>query len=128
LKIEAVRAPCLPRPRHRSGFTTVEVLVAIAILTYGLMALASTVGSVIRMVADGQQLSIVATLAAARLETLRCEPCPGVTSGSETVGPYRVTWSVTEDAGGKQVLVAVRYPSVQRVRTEAFAGFLPCGP
>lgn len=57
--------------KSREGFTIVEVVVAIVILTTGLLAVAAGSGSVFRMLGSGRRSSLSASVAQARLESLR---------------------------------------------------------
>lgn len=54
-----------------AGFSLVELLIALSVLSIGLMALAGTAGLVARILADSRRRSFVAQLAATRLEMLR---------------------------------------------------------
>jgi prepilin-type N-terminal cleavage/methylation domain-containing protein len=81
------------------GFTIIEVMVAVMILTVGLLALVGTAGLVTRMIGQGQRYTEVATLANERVEILRAEGCPALGAGSETRAGYTINWLVT-DAGG----------------------------
>jgi prepilin-type N-terminal cleavage/methylation domain-containing protein len=57
--------------QDRSGFTLVEVLVAVMVLTVGVTALVGSAGVVTRMIGRGQMGTRGAQLAAGRLEQLR---------------------------------------------------------
>src|SRR5262245_49158734 len=57
--------------KRNAGFTLVEVLVAIVILTTGLLAVAAGSGSVYRMLGSGRRSSAAAAVAQNRLEQLR---------------------------------------------------------
>jgi prepilin-type N-terminal cleavage/methylation domain-containing protein len=57
--------------QDRSGFTLVEVLVAVMVLTVGVTALVGSAGVVTRMIGRGQMGTRGAQFAAGRLEQLR---------------------------------------------------------
>jgi type IV pilus modification protein PilV len=67
------------------GFTIVEVLVAIVVLTVGLLGLVTTAGLTTRMIARGQRASIAATFAAQRMEQLRVSGCTNQAGGADTL-------------------------------------------
>lgn len=69
-------------PLLRAGFTLVEVVIAIVVLTVGLLGLASTAALVTRMIARGHRAAAAATLAARHLERLRAEACRDRAPGS----------------------------------------------
>ncbi len=104
------RWPAAERPEHpagdpavgvspQAGFTIVEVIVAIVILAVGLMGMAGTTALVVRQVT----LADVATQRAAALqstiENLRATPFDNLVDGSDSVGVFDVSWSVTNPDG-----------------------------
>ncbi len=110
------------------GFTIVEVLVAIIVLTVGLLGLASTAGYVTRMIASGDRYTIAATLANRRFENLRARSCANIADSSMTVGQFTVSWTVTSIAGGKgrQVAMVVVSPTGKGTRTDNFTSTIIC--
>jgi prepilin-type N-terminal cleavage/methylation domain-containing protein len=104
------------------GFTIVEVLVAVMILSVGLMGLVTTAGLVTRMIGQGHRFTEASALANERIEVLRSQGCPAVGGGTETRGAYTVTWRIVEVAGGKGrgFVVAVRSPTTRGSRTDTF--------
>jgi len=68
-----------------SGFTLVELVIAIVVLTVGLLGLVTTAALVTRMIARGHRSAVAATFAAQRLERLRAQACSNRASGSETL-------------------------------------------
>jgi prepilin-type N-terminal cleavage/methylation domain-containing protein len=82
------------RPR-RSGFTVMELLVAIVILSVGLLGLAATSGIVMRMIGGGGHQTVAANVALARFEQLRGLSCGRITGGSATSRNVKESWSVT---------------------------------
>jgi len=67
------------------GFTIVEVVVAIVVLTVGLLGLVTTSALVTRMIARGQRSANAATFAARRLEVLRATGCTSQAAGQDTL-------------------------------------------
>jgi prepilin-type N-terminal cleavage/methylation domain-containing protein len=63
-----------PRAQRR-GFTLVEMMVAVVILSVGLLGLASTSAVVTRQVAGGASQSLAANTIQSRLEWMRSVPC-----------------------------------------------------
>lgn len=61
--------------RARGGFTLVELVVAIVILTIGVLGLASTAAVVMRQINGGAQQARAANVAQERFEALRVVDC-----------------------------------------------------
>ncbi len=80
----------------RLGFTLVELMVAVLVLSVGLLALVATSAVATRMLAEGRRASRVAALAAQRMAMLSCT----AVGGAAADGPYTVTWTVSEVEGG----------------------------
>jgi prepilin-type N-terminal cleavage/methylation domain-containing protein len=88
------RAISQAAPR-RSGFTIMELIVAIVILSIGILGLAASSGIVMRMIGGGTHQTIAATVAQTRFESLRSLSCGRITSGSSSSRNVQESWSVT---------------------------------
>ena len=124
----------------RRGFTVVETLVAVIVLSIGILALTSTVGGITRMMSNGQQKTRAATVAASILESLRNQAyssipkCSGLTSGSNTTSLYGTryasTWTVTPSGAGtsRNVEIRVTYRVGPRVLADTLLSTIhpPC--
>lgn len=110
------------------GFTIVEVIVAVLVLSIGLLGLASTAALTTRMIGQGQRYSEASAMATRQFETLRSRPCAAVVNGTEADGPFVATWTVTDLAAGKAkaVQVVVRSPMAGRERADTFSTTIPC--
>ena len=124
--------------RGERGFTVVEVIIAIVVLTVGLLGLVTTAALVTRMIGQGQRSAVASTFAGQRLEILRVGACPPVAnrnSGADTLirGGAAVAinqWQFTGVAGNPnawRISLAVTYKSVQdRSRTERMETIVIC--
>jgi len=63
------------RTRTQSGFTIIEIIIAIMVLTVGLLALVTTAALVTRMIARGQRSAVASMYAAQRAERMRPAAC-----------------------------------------------------
>ena len=128
---------------RRSGFTIVETLVAIIVVSFGVLALASSVGSITRMMSNGQRKTRASTIAASILDSLRNKAysgipkCTGLVSGTAT-GPvteygnnYTVAWDVATPAGSttsRQIIIRVGYRVGPRAQSDTLVTTIhpPC--
>jgi len=83
-----------PFESREAGFTLIEVILAISILTVGLLAVASMQVSAIRGNSYADCVTEAAVLAQDKLEELMAENYSDVGSSNEQAGQYTVTWSV----------------------------------
>jgi prepilin-type N-terminal cleavage/methylation domain-containing protein len=117
--------------RRSSGFTLVELLIALIMLSVGLLGLVTTSALVTRMIGRGQRSADAALFAARRLERLRAGGCAATEGLGNSDTLFRGTtweainrWTVTALDRGRHHLViitTVNEPGVQdrRLATEA---------
>ena len=106
--------------KNERGFTIVEVIIAIIVLTVGLLGLVTSAALVTRMVGRGQRSALAAQYAQRRLEMLRTTGCDSQASGSEvwmrgstpldSVSWRFVKWSVPNNSANHwQIVVRSKY-------------------
>ena len=117
----------------KRGFTIVEVLVAIVVLTVGLLGLVTTAGLTTRMIARGQRASMAATFAAQRMERLRASGCTSQAAGTDTLkrGSTWVainTWTFSNVATSTwRVLLQSQYKTVKnQTKTDVMETSISC--
>lgn len=104
-----MRAPdAAPRQdRRRAGFSLVELVIAVIVLSFGVLGLAGTTALVVRQIT----LADVNTEREAALQTvverLRATSTGTITAGSTTVGSYTVAWAVTDSSSAKSRTIRV---------------------
>jgi prepilin-type N-terminal cleavage/methylation domain-containing protein len=116
------------------GFTLIEVLVAILVLTIGIMALTSSSGSVTRMIGRGKVETRAAQAATRRMEILRLAAnvpprCtdPGFTSGGPVLsGGMTESWQVPPAGKVRRVRVTVSYLTVRGARSATLETRVAC--
>jgi hypothetical protein len=100
-----------PRGDARSGLTVVEVLVALVVLTTGVIALASTAALVVRQVGRSASLARASYAIQSRLERLASAgSCGGIAPGGASSGGPAEEWAVGSGASAVPVTVTVRIP------------------
>ncbi len=108
------------------GFSLIELVVSILILTVGILGLAATAGQVTKMVGWGGRYGASAVVAGGQLEQLRATPCASVTSGSATKGIYQLSWTATTAANLMTLTLTVTYPNGRTTRSDVYETYRSC--
>lgn len=96
------------RAAGRSGFTLVEVIVAIVVLGVGVLGVAATASLAARVLRQAEADEGAATAAAALLDSLLSRGVPA--AGERVDGPYRLRWTTTaSDTAAAEVRLTVEY-------------------
>lgn len=82
------------RRAARSGFTIVELIVAMLMLTIGLLGLAGVGAVVLKQMKGGTYQTIAASIAQSRFEELEGDPCASIAGGTATVRGMGEQWTV----------------------------------
>lgn len=83
------------RRHHRTGFTLVELIVAMLMLTIGLLGLAGVGAVVLKQMKGGTYQTIAASIAQSRFEQFEGDPCASIASGSATVRGMTEAWTAS---------------------------------
>jgi prepilin-type N-terminal cleavage/methylation domain-containing protein len=117
----------------RSGFTIVEVLVAVTILTVGVMALASSSAMVTRMIGRGKIDTRATQLATREMERLRLAAytasprCTGLANGGPQVADkITISWTVVAAGTGRTLNVIASYATPRGTRTDTLTTHIEC--
>ena len=119
----------------RGGFTIVEVLIAIVMLSIGVLALASSSGSITRMMHFGRMKTDATAIAQSVLDSLRYRAqattpkCTSVVAGSQAIAPklgFTTNWTVTTSGDTRNVVVAVSYQVGPRQKADTLTTSLYC--
>ena len=109
----------------RPAFTIIELLVAIVVLTVGVLALAAT-GLVASQVGEGGQLTSTAHLARSILDSLTATPCASLTSSSVARDRTTLRWTVARDSAAARVDLSVGSALRRGARRDAYRALVPC--
>jgi prepilin-type N-terminal cleavage/methylation domain-containing protein len=121
--------------RSNSGFTLVEVLVAIVVLAVGVVAMAGSTAMVTRMIGRGKVETRVAQAASRRLELLRlaansttphCTAVTFATGGPVTTNGLIESWTVPAAGRVRSVQVNITYRTVRGARTASLQTRIEC--
>ncbi len=123
------------KANNARGFTIVEIIIAIVVLTVGLLGLVSTAALVTRMIARGQRSAVASTFAAQRMELLRPAGCIAAqrTNGTDTlmrgstwVAINNWTWTAQGNEYYRARIVTTYKTVKNRVRTDTLEVGVPC--
>jgi prepilin-type N-terminal cleavage/methylation domain-containing protein len=109
---------------NNKGFTLIEAMIALAILSIGLLAVAKMQGTALWGNNKSGILMDAGYRAQSKLETLIATPYGQVVSGGPALTndkKFTVTWTVSEEdspPGVKSILVVVRNVNTERIITQ----------
>jgi prepilin-type N-terminal cleavage/methylation domain-containing protein len=116
-----------------AGFTLLEVVVALLVLTLGLLGLIAETAALVRAQARVRRSETITTAAAARLEQLRATGCIARADGGEVVAQGSAiarldwSWSTAADSARRVGLVLTpRATPLPAVPPETLTMVLPC--
>ena len=114
--------------RSRGGFTIVELVVSIIIITVGVLALATGSAGVAKQMRAGNQSSLAAVIAQSRLETIRSLGCSSLSNGSATTRGMTEKWTITWiTSRSRAVTESVTYtPRARASKTLGLRSVVPC--
>ena len=98
------------RPRRpRRGFTLIEMIIAIVVMSIGVMGLAGTATYVATQMGGGKAQTLAATLATKVADSLAARRCSALVNGSQTKRDVTVTWTVADSSRTRWVTESVQY-------------------
>jgi len=116
---------------NERGFSLVEVMIAMIILTVGILGLAASSAAVARMTAEGSRSGAAAGVAATRFEMLRATAavsCTGLAAGSATTGRFSERWSLATSGLLRTVTDSISYTSGRTTRNTVYVAQISCAP
>lgn len=92
-------------PRGRDGgFSMIEVIVAMMVLTIGVLGLAGTTAYIVRQITLGDLMTERSAAFQTVIDRLQSLPYDQVTSGSANIGVFAITWSSTNDGPQNKIV------------------------
>jgi prepilin-type N-terminal cleavage/methylation domain-containing protein len=86
---------CRVDTRCRAGFSLVELVMALVVLSFGVLGLATTTLFVTRQLTLAEVTTARAIAIQSVMERIRSTPFDSIGPGGETIGSVAVSWSVT---------------------------------
>jgi prepilin-type N-terminal cleavage/methylation domain-containing protein len=115
--------PCRSRPR---GFTLVELLVSLVVLSTGILALVSTAALLVRQAGTSAARERAVALADSRFERLAALRCAAATGGSADADGVAESWHVRRVGRTLVVTDTLRFRTARRSQRLAFERVLLC--
>ncbi len=101
-------------PMGRDGLSLIEVVVAMLVLTVGLLGLAAGTGWVIGSVERARVETARSAALQTAIEQLKATPFPEITAGEMEDGPYTLSWTQLDgNARSRLMEVVVTGPGVE---------------
>jgi hypothetical protein len=125
------------RVAGRSGLTIAEAVVALVVLSVGVLALVGSAALTSRMVGQGRHSTRAGQVAAARIDRLHqiafstVPPCTGTQWRSDSAGGPGLTesWQILDQAGpARRVRVVLRSRHARGTSSDTVVTGILCGP
>ncbi len=101
--------------RKANGFTLVELLIALFILTVVLLAISSMVYSIMRSTSSSRETSVATNLMQDKMETLKNMNLATLAPGTDTVTAgsltYNRQWSITTAGNVRTITITITWNS-----------------
>ena len=115
------------RPRRaRHGFTVIEMIIAIMVMSIGIMGLAGTARYVAMQMGNGRSQTIAATFATKVADSLSARRCSSIVGGTQTKRGVTITWTVADSTKTKWVTESVQYRTKSGAKTVNYLTVIQC--
>ncbi len=121
--------------KNTAGFTIVEVLVAVIVLSVGVIALMGSTAMTTRMIGQGRRTTMAMEVATRRLETLRamanttnpaCTAGAFASGGPVTTDGVTETWVVPGAGSSRSIRAVVTYMRAGGTYTDTLQTVIRC--
>ena len=114
---------------RRAGFTLIEVIAAILLLSIGLLAIAGLGVAAAKTTRRGSVQTLAAAVAQSRFDSLSSLPCAGLaatgpTTGSSTIRDITEKWRVVDGNNVKRLTDSLTVPG--RTGVLVYQSVIPC--
>lgn len=110
----------------RKGFSLIELMVAIMVLTVALLGLAASSAVATQMIGAGGRHTLAASVAQSRFEMLRRGSCAALSGGSSYTRGISESWEIDSVRTSAFITSRVTYQTRRGPRTQIFRSVRPC--
>jgi prepilin-type N-terminal cleavage/methylation domain-containing protein len=111
----------------RRGFTLIEMIIAIIVMSIGIMGLAGTATYVATQMGGGAAQTVAAAMASRVSDSLSARRCSALVDGSQTRRGVTMSWVVTDSSRTKWVTSQVQYkPKRGATKTLNYVTVIQC--
>lgn len=123
-----IRTRRSPAPRRvRRGLTLIEIIIAIMVMSIGIMGLAGTASYVATQMGNGNQQTIAATLSTKIADSLAARRCASLVDGSQTTRGVTATWKITTATRTRTIDQTVQYLAKKgKTKTVSYQMVIQC--
>ena len=115
-------------PARRAGFTVVEVVVAIMVLSVGVLGLAATAAVVQKQMASGERQAAAAAIAQSRFDRITSVNCKTNFTSPDSLlwrkGHVKEKWTVTQVGNVKQITETITMTGYKNPLV--YTTYIPC--
>jgi Tfp pilus assembly protein PilV len=118
---------------RRAGFSTIECLIALVVLTIGILGSAGTMGLAVRAVHTGAAAATAARLVVSLRDSLESlvratgGSCAALAGGSSAgAHAVRATWRAAGGRGGQEIELTVTRFALRHGAADTVRMFIPC--
>ena len=97
------------RRQQRGGFTLIEMIIAIIVMSIGILGLAGTATYVATQMGGGGAQTVAASLATKVADSVSARRCTSIVGGTQTKRGVTVTWTVADSSRTKWLTEQVTY-------------------
>ena|SRR5688572_13996393 len=112
--------------RTRKGFSLIELMVAMMVLTVALLGLAATSAVATQMIGASGRSTLAASVAQSRFELLQRGSCAALSGGSNYTRGVSETWTIDSVRVSAFLTASVTYHTRRGPRTQVFRSVRPC--
>ena len=95
------------RPSGHGGFSLIEVVIALMVLTVGVLGMAGSTGQIVRQVTLADLITERSIAFQTIVERMQSLPYDSVDTGSDSIGIFEVTWSSVANSGQSKTVTII---------------------